>query len=154
MDDTNPIDPIHSEYIHFMPYSQMIQEFLNNVHNNIHSLNIQSMNIQTTNSNEIQIFIEMEDVSEEISEESPSSPSKVFKTCKDINDSIGKYEKIKKEDLDKECSICMDPFCEKEFKRVLPPCGHLFHKKCIDKWLKKNPSCPICRVALIKKNNP
>lgn len=140
-------EPNTTEYINLLPYSHIIQEFLNNVQNNIHSMNIQSMNIQTTDSNEIQIFIEMEDVME-----APLSPEG-FRTCKDINDSIGKYEKVKKEDLEKECSICMESFCEKEFKRTIPECGHLFHKKCIDKWLKKKPSCPICRVAVIKKNN-
>ena len=36
-----------------------------------------------------------------------------------------------------------------EFKRELPICKHYFHKKCIDKWLKKNASCPICRDKII-----
>ena len=134
------------EYISLIPYSHMIQEFLNNVQNNIHSMNIQSMNIQSTNANEIQIYIEMEETPY-----IPPSHVDGFKTCKEINDSIGKYEKVKKEDLDKECSICIEGFQEKEFKRAIPECKHCFHKKCIDKWLKKNPSCPICRVAVTKK---
>ena len=24
-------------------------------------------------------------------------------------------------------------------------CGHLFHKNCIKKWFRKNPTCPLCR---------
>lgn len=27
-------------------------------------------------------------------------------------------------------------------------CEHSFHKVCIEKWLKKSNSCPICRVSL------
>lgn len=27
------------------------------------------------------------------------------------------------------------------------PCAHCFHRVCITDWLKKNQSCPICRLA-------
>ena len=33
-------------------------------------------------------------------------------------------------------------------KRFTMSCGHQFHKKCIEKWLKKNSNCPICREKI------
>lgn len=46
-----------------------------------------------------------------------------------------------------DCAICLDGFKAKQRCRELP-CGHIFHKKCVDRWLKKNPRCPICRHCL------
>uniref|UniRef100_A0A915JST9 RING-type domain-containing protein n=1 Tax=Romanomermis culicivorax TaxID=13658 RepID=A0A915JST9_ROMCU len=42
------------------------------------------------------------------------------------------------------CVICMCDFESKQLLRVLP-CSHNFHSKCVDKWLKNNRTCPICR---------
>jgi hypothetical protein len=74
-----------------------------------------------------------------------------FKNCQEINDKLMKPEKIKKDDtvLTENCLICMENYKELELKRLLPSCKHYFHKKCIDKWLKKNASCPICRNKLL-----
>jgi hypothetical protein len=61
---------------------------------------------------------------------------------------VPKFKQIKPDDtliLNKEiCNICHDHFNIKEYKRELR-CKHTFHKKCIDKWLKKHPNCPNCR---------
>jgi len=53
-----------------------------------------------------------------------------------------------KEEEDK-CAICWSEFEEDEDVRRLP-CIHLFHIECVDKWLKMNKSCPICRQDIIK----
>jgi len=42
------------------------------------------------------------------------------------------------------CVICMCEFETRQTLRVLP-CSHEYHAKCIDKWLKSNRTCPICR---------
>lgn len=42
------------------------------------------------------------------------------------------------------CVICMCDFESRQMLRVLP-CVHEFHSKCVDKWLKSNRTCPICR---------
>ncbi|KAH3708135.1 RING finger protein 44-like [Dreissena polymorpha] len=43
------------------------------------------------------------------------------------------------------CVVCMCDFENRQMLRVLP-CCHEFHQKCIDKWLKTNRTCPICRA--------
>lgn len=42
------------------------------------------------------------------------------------------------------CVVCMCDFEARQVLRVLP-CGHEFHARCVDKWLKNNRTCPICR---------
>ncbi|CAG0880157.1 unnamed protein product [Darwinula stevensoni] len=42
------------------------------------------------------------------------------------------------------CVVCMCDFEARQVLRVLP-CSHEFHAKCVDKWLKSNRTCPICR---------
>ena len=42
------------------------------------------------------------------------------------------------------CAICMTNYQSKEKVRVMP-CSHHFHMDCIDCWLDKKPTCPICR---------
>ncbi|XP_063432867.1 uncharacterized protein LOC134714992 isoform X1 [Mytilus trossulus] len=43
------------------------------------------------------------------------------------------------------CVVCMCDFENRQLLRVLP-CSHEFHAKCVDKWLKTNRTCPICRA--------
>lgn len=42
------------------------------------------------------------------------------------------------------CVVCISDFVDSDLLRLLP-CGHEFHVKCVDKWLRKSTSCPICR---------
>lgn len=62
---------------------------------------------------------------------------------------LGAYKKIKKDEVDKVCSICLENFQCGKYKRKMRNCIHEFHKTCIDKWLYKdvNLSCPICRSS-------
>ena len=61
---------------------------------------------------------------------------------------------------DAECAVCLGAFVEEDELRSLP-CGHFYHKRCIDDWLlrrgqrltadqivERTPSCPLCRVPL------
>lgn len=42
------------------------------------------------------------------------------------------------------CSICCDVFQENDRLRVLP-CKHHFHAACVDRWLCRNCTCPLCK---------
>jgi len=66
-----------------------------------------------------------------------------------FNELVPQFKQIKLGDklIGQMCSICHDNFKEKEFKRELT-CKHSFHKKCVDKWLKTNLSCPFCRTQI------
>ncbi|GMI89466.1 Arabidopsis Toxicos en Levadura 42 [Hibiscus trionum] len=44
-----------------------------------------------------------------------------------------------------ECAVCLSKFEDIEILRLLPKCKHGFHIDCIDKWLEKHSSCPLCR---------
>lgn len=41
------------------------------------------------------------------------------------------------------CAVCLCDFETGDRLRSLP-CDHLFHRPCIDKWLKRNKVCPLC----------
>lgn len=43
-----------------------------------------------------------------------------------------------------QCQICLVDFENGDCLRHIP-CKHDFHKDCIDTWLKRNATCPICR---------
>ncbi|KAF5799420.1 putative transcription factor C2H2 family [Helianthus annuus] len=45
------------------------------------------------------------------------------------------------------CSICLGDYKGSDMLRQLPDCGHLFHVKCVDPWLRLNPTCPNCRTS-------
>ncbi|CAJ1949976.1 unnamed protein product [Sphenostylis stenocarpa] len=47
-----------------------------------------------------------------------------------------------------QCVICLADYKEKELLRIIPKCGHTFHLSCIDMWLKKQSTCPVCRLSL------
>ncbi|KAK8915932.1 putative RING-H2 finger protein ATL12 [Platanthera zijinensis] len=49
---------------------------------------------------------------------------------------------------DAQCSICLAEYQEKDVLRVMPTCLHNFHLTCIDEWLEKHLTCPICRLPL------
>ena len=42
------------------------------------------------------------------------------------------------------CCICLGKYKDDVQLRELP-CSHHFHVECVDKWLKINASCPLCK---------
>lgn len=47
-----------------------------------------------------------------------------------------------------DCSICRETAKTADEKCVELPCKHSFHFECIEPWLKRVPSCPICRKII------
>ncbi|OIW09269.1 hypothetical protein TanjilG_01240 [Lupinus angustifolius] len=47
------------------------------------------------------------------------------------------------------CCICLAKYENNDELRELP-CSHLFHKECIDKWLKINALCPLCKSEVVE----
>ncbi|XP_047342773.1 NEP1-interacting protein 2 [Impatiens glandulifera] len=47
------------------------------------------------------------------------------------------------------CSICLENLKDGDVARILPSCLHLFHLQCIDQWLIRQGSCPVCRHVII-----
>jgi hypothetical protein len=50
---------------------------------------------------------------------------------------------------DEKCCVCLAGMREDQALRALPRCGHRFHDKCIGKWLKAHPTCPVCRATAV-----
>ena len=42
------------------------------------------------------------------------------------------------------CVICMNS----KFTKIKLPCGHIYHRKCIDEWARWKPNCPVCDTRL------
>ncbi|CAB4280147.1 unnamed protein product [Prunus armeniaca] len=54
---------------------------------------------------------------------------------------------------DNTCPICLSEYQSKETLRTIPKCNHYFHANCVDKWLRLNATCPLCRNPQDRDNN-
>lgn len=52
-----------------------------------------------------------------------------------------------------ECAICLEEFHSGDLCRVLPLCKHIYHFRCINRWLMDDLTCPICRTSVWSKTN-
>jgi len=52
-------------------------------------------------------------------------------------------ELVQKSNPESSCAVCLSEFEWGHMLRQLP-CGHNFHRMCIDRWLKRNKVCPLC----------
>eukprot|EP00759_Apiculatamorpha_spiralis_P015058 PhF_6_TR21721/c0_g1_i2/m.31037 len=64
----------------------------------------------------------------------------------DVIDVLNKDEVLR-------CSICQEPFVwGMRAKRI--PCGHLHCVECIEEWLRRHRSCPVCRTEVLNVKTP
>ncbi|KAM3230546.1 hypothetical protein ACQJBY_060989 [Aegilops geniculata] len=47
---------------------------------------------------------------------------------------------------DTTCAVCLAEYADGDDLRWLPGCRHAFHRSCVDEWLRRRPSCPLCRT--------
>jgi len=56
------------------------------------------------------------------------------------------------DDLQTVCAVCIENIKINEWYKQLPKCEHYFHADCIDKWLRLQSSCPVCRQIIGSEN--
>ena len=88
-----------------------------------------------------------------------SLSSKCYEPCSNYyNNTYKRYKRRKNiETLNQDlmstsssvCSICLDYYDDPEIKLNKLSCNHVFHKDCIQEWLKNNNTCPECRSEIL-----
>ncbi|XP_076004136.1 RING finger protein 150a [Genypterus blacodes] len=61
---------------------------------------------------------------------------------------VKKGDKEMEADFDN-CAVCIDGYKPNDVVRILP-CGHVFHKHCVDPWLLDHRTCPMCKMNILK----
>jgi Ring finger domain len=54
------------------------------------------------------------------------------------------------DDNERKCLVCQFEYEPKEEIRRMP-CGHCFHKACVDVWLQQRDFCPYCRQCIVER---
>ncbi|CAM0957383.1 unnamed protein product [Alopecurus aequalis] len=53
------------------------------------------------------------------------------------------------EEEEAECAVCLTAMVDGEAARQLPRCMHVFHRGCVDVWLREHSTCPVCRAEVV-----
>lgn len=83
----------------------------------------------------------------------PPDVLKMIESVTLLESNLNKFVPFNHEEKESDvCCICILPFQVNENIRLMP-CNrkHIFHKRCIDKWLSHNKACPTCRKEITKK---
>ncbi|CAD6247927.1 unnamed protein product [Miscanthus lutarioriparius] len=52
------------------------------------------------------------------------------------------------EEREVECAVCLGVMADGDAARRLPSCMHVFHRGCVDVWLRERSTCPVCRAEV------
>lgn len=69
-----------------------------------------------------------------------------------IKGSLGvvKFEELRGDGRPEGCVVCLDEFDDGEEIRRLFVCRHVFHRRCLDRWIDcDRRTCPLCRTPLV-----
>ena len=80
-------------------------------------------------------------------ESNPPASQEIINKLKHFKMEKGFYINEDKFEFPK-CTICLMEISEGT-EAILLPCEHIFHEKCITKWLKIHSTCPLCRYELL-----
>ncbi|KAJ4952662.1 hypothetical protein NE237_029494 [Protea cynaroides] len=54
------------------------------------------------------------------------------------------------------CAVCLDELRKRDKVRELRNCCHVFHQRCIDRWLNHDDphrsTCPVCRTPILRSS--
>jgi hypothetical protein len=83
----------------------------------------------------------MEQQPQRVSEESIHQlPTRVYKSSEERRNNSTSNESCS-------CSICLSNFDDGDTIKMLP-CFHQFHSPCIDRWLTRSTTCPVCKHSV------
>ena len=55
---------------------------------------------------------------------------------------------VRRDQIQDDCSICLEGYDDKASEIVVLLCSHIFHLTCIDDWTTLQHVCPLCRRAI------
>jgi hypothetical protein len=76
-----------------------------------------------------------------------SHPRRIRASKKDLQKQITVL-RPSREHLDNTCAICLCGYKTSHRASELP-CKHMFHKACLNPWLKEADTCPVCRQPIM-----
>jgi len=78
----------------------------------------------------------------------PASPQAIHKLVHDNEAHAGDRAWLSAHETGDKCSICLEELVSTPFLRMPCSLAHLFHRKCLLRWLEASDSCPLCREPL------
>ena len=70
-------------------------------------------------------------------------------TSDERKDATSSSARARRRGFDTECAVCLCEYAPGEPLARLPACGHLFHRACVERWLRTSRECPKCRAAVV-----
>lgn len=130
-----------SDYRRYTPFSM-----LNSQSNIINQLNrISTLDIMDNFLNEIQDTLSYYDIEDSLEDLQETQDDVKVVVPEDELKNIKEEKYIENKHKDKNCSICLEEYEKEDIIKQLE-CKHMFHKNCIEPWLKEySHKCPLCR---------